>query len=132
MAEDSGIKLPKTKHKNLETGEYDYYEEIEPRSIARAIKRDENIITTVAYEENELRPTTTRVRLKFCDRFLGVKVDQSDGERRHLKDWRDVVFVDEFYKGIGPQETFRIKCREGLRYEKKNIQWKAWTTKDDR
>lgn len=31
MAEESGLELPKTKHENPETGEYDHYEEIEPK-----------------------------------------------------------------------------------------------------
>lgn len=96
------------------------------------MKRDEGFITAIAKEEKELKPSTTTARLKFCDRFLGVKVDQSDGERPHSKDWRDVVFVDEFHEEIGPQNTMRIKRREGTRYEKKHIQWKAWTAKDDR
>ncbi|KAE9988994.1 hypothetical protein EG328_003310 [Venturia inaequalis] len=122
ITEDAGVPLLQTLHKN-EYGQFTVWRDVEPQTIARSMKTDENFVTAVAKEEKELRPETTVYRLKFCDRFLGIE-GQFEGERPHPKDWRDVVFVDEFHEGIGPQNTLRIKRRIGTRHEKRHIHWK--------
>jgi hypothetical protein len=60
-------------------------------------------------------------------------IDQElEPKRPYLKDWLDTAVCDEFYFGIGPQETKRVKRKRGYdsQYKEMNIHRKKVTLKD--
>jgi hypothetical protein len=119
IAEDAGVEIPKTMHIKPPG-----VREIEPRSLLRAAKADEGIGNFKCPEEKLLTQKQADNRLDFKEEQLAV--------RPRSKNWKDVVFCDEFHLGIGPQVTKRIKRKVGKahRYSKKNIHRKKLTSKD--
>ena len=119
IAEAAGVMLPETYHFKPAG-----HRMVETQSVQRACKEDENLINAVAEEEKLLLGYQAENRLEFIDEQLLA--------RPHSKDWKDVVFCDEFHFGIGPQVTKRIKRRRGStwRYRPENVHRKKLTSKD--
>ncbi|CZR68709.1 uncharacterized protein PAC_18608 [Phialocephala subalpina] len=94
----AGIELPKTQHFKPPG-----FREVDPQSIQRACRKDEDIINA-----DQLK------------------------ERPHSVNWEDVYFCDEFHFGVGTQTTRRIKRRRGRKSRDKasNVHRKKVTSKD--
>jgi hypothetical protein len=75
-------------------------------------------------EERELDKRQCTNRLKFMDAPLE--------KRPHSVDYDNVAFCDEYYFGLGPEVTHRIKRRKGryYRYLPQNVYRKVATRKD--
>jgi hypothetical protein len=78
----------------------------------------------VCEEEKELDQKQADGRYYWCEDQLKI--------RPHSKHWKDVYFCDEFYLGIGPQVTKKIKRKRGSehRYKPQNVHRKKLTAKD--
>ena len=97
IAVDAGVTLPKTLHfkpPGVRT--------IEPQSVQRACKRDEDIINAVREEEKELDDKQARSQLDWIDIQLPL--------RPYSKNWLDIAFCDEFHLGI----CRVIACARGM------------------
>jgi hypothetical protein len=64
-------------------------------------------MTAIVKEEIELSLETCAKRVEWC--ILNLKL------RPYSVNWKDVVCIDEFRKGIGPQNIKKIKRRRLLR-----------------
>jgi hypothetical protein len=119
LAEASGVQLPQTYHIKPPG-----YRTIEPQSVQKACKQDEDMTNAVCEEEKELTKDQAIARRDWIDVQLPI--------RPHSKDWEDVAFCDEFHFGIGPQVTKRIKRKRGKkwRYKPYNVHRKKVTSKD--
>jgi hypothetical protein len=119
IAEAAGVDLPKTEHiKPLGK------RVVEPQSVLRACKKDENLINAVCEEERDLTKYQAENRKDWKDSLLEAWP--------HSKDWNDVIFADEFHVGIGTESTKRIKRKRGskYRYKKQNVHKKKVSSKD--
>ena len=119
LAEASGVQLPQTYH-HKPPG----YWTIEPQSVQKACRQDEDITNAIYEEEKELTDDQAMARTDWIDIQLPI--------RPHSNDWVDVVFCDEFHFGISPQVTKKIKRKKGKewRYKPYNIHRKKITSKD--
>lgn len=121
IAENAGVDLPCTTHFKPPGKR-----KVSAQTIQRSCAADEDLITAICEEEKELTPEQTKERLDWIEEQLF--------RRPTPKDWRDVVFCDEFHFGIGPQLTKKIKRRRGKRSRIRpcNVHRKPITTKDTR
>ncbi|KAG9230643.1 hypothetical protein BJ875DRAFT_444820, partial [Amylocarpus encephaloides] len=119
IAEDAGITLPTTIHfkpPGVRT--------VNPFTIRKQCKDDEEVINAKCEEEKELTPAQARNRTDW--------VNDEYPKRPTDDDWKDITFYDEFHFGLGPQVTKRVKRKRGggRRYAKQNVHRKKVTAKD--
>ncbi|KAH7342929.1 hypothetical protein BKA65DRAFT_538110 [Rhexocercosporidium sp. MPI-PUGE-AT-0058] len=119
IAEAAGVVLPETIHFKLARKQT-----VDARTIRRACEADEDFGNFVCEEEKELNKNQATARREHADKMLS--------ERLYPEDWKDVAFCDEFYLGIGPQVTKRVKRRRGKESREKacNVYMKKVTSKD--
>jgi hypothetical protein len=97
---------------------------VEPQSVLKACRKDENLINAIYEEERDLTENQAKNRRDWRDNLLEA--------RPYSKDWNNIAFADEFHIGIGTESTKRVKRKRGPkhRYKKQNVHRKKVSSKD--